>query len=110
MVQRTDDPQPSDEGTRLATDDDDDRLGEAIEAYLALVEQNQAPEVEEFIGRYPDLKDDLRAAMEGLELVHGLVGVGASPISGSSGGSGADRWLESGQRIAGYRIVRELGR
>ena len=56
----------------------DDRLGEAIEAYLALVEQDQAPDLDEFIARYDDLKDDLRAAMEGLELVHGLVGRGGS--------------------------------
>ena len=48
--------------------------------------------------------------MDGLELVHGLVGRAITPSSGSSHRSGSDRWLESGHRIAGYRIVRELGR
>ena len=110
MVQRTDDSQHDDTGSRLATSEDDDRLGEAIEAYLALVEQNQAPDLEEFVARYPDLKDDLRAAMEGLELVHGLVGAGSGPVSGSPRVASADRWLESGHRIAGYRVVRVLGR
>src|SRR5262249_38600455 len=109
MVQRIDDSQPDDD-SRLATGGDDDRLGEAIEGYLALAEQDQAPEVEEFLARYPDLKDDLRAALEGLELVHGLVGAGSPRVSGPGRGSGAGRWLESGHRIAGYRVVRELGR
>jgi serine/threonine protein kinase/WD40 repeat protein len=110
MVQRIDDSRPIDGITPPDAGDADDRLGEAIEEYLALAEQDQAPDLQEFIGRYPDLKDDLRAAMEGLELVHGLVGRGVSPSSGSSRGSGWDRRLESGHRIAGYRVVRELGR
>ena len=110
MVQRTEDSRPIDGVKPSDADDADERLGEAIEVYLALAEQDQAPDLEEYIARYPDLKDDLRAAMEGLELVHGLVGRGVSPSSGSSRGSGLDRRLESGHRIAGYRVVRELGR
>jgi eukaryotic-like serine/threonine-protein kinase len=110
MVQRIDDSQQMDGNRPPDASDEDDRLGEAIEAYLALVEQDQAPDLDEFIARYDDLKDDLRAAMEGLELVHGLVGRAGSPSSASSRGSGSDRWLESGHRIAGYRVVGELGR
>ena len=92
-------------------DDEDDRLGAAIEEYLALAERDQAPDLEEFLARHGDLKDDLRAALEGLELVHGLVGRGGgSGSSGSMRGAGPARWLESGHRIAGYRVVRELGR
>ena len=82
MVQRIDDSQHMDERPPPDAGDEDERLGEAIEAYLALVEQDQAPDLEEFIARYDDLKDDLRAAMEGLELVHGLVGRAGSPSSG----------------------------
>ena len=40
--------------------DRDERLGEAIEAYLALVESGTALDADDFAGRYPDLKDDLR--------------------------------------------------
>ncbi len=109
MVQRIDDSRQDGAGPSEA-DDEDERLGEAIEEYLALAEKDQAPDLEEFIARYEDIKDDLRAAMDGLELVHGLVGRGVTPSSGSARGSGTDRWLESGHRIAGYRIVRELGR
>ncbi|QEH36141.1 Serine/threonine-protein kinase PknB [Aquisphaera giovannonii] len=84
--------------------DEDERLGEVIEAYLELVEQGEAPDPDAFADRYPDIRDDVRAALEGLELVHGLVGGGSTP------GGGPGRNLESGRRIAGYRVVRELGR
>jgi len=80
--------------------DRDERLGEAIEAYLALTEAGQAPEPAAFAAGYADLEEDLAAALEGLALVQGLVG---EPI-------GPGHRLESGQRVAGYRIVRELGR
>ena len=83
--------------------DRDEQLGEAIEAYLALAEEGAPPDVDEFTSRYPDLGDDLRAALEGLALVQGLVGE-------SGGGGGPGHRLESGRRIAGYRIVRVLGR
>lgn len=78
----------------------DERLGEAIERFLALSEEGAAPDVEAFSSRYPDLGDDLREALEGLALVRGLVGDAEGP----------GRRLESGRRVAGYRIVRELGR
>jgi serine/threonine protein kinase/WD40 repeat protein len=80
--------------------DGDERLGEAIEAYLSLAEEGRAPDPEEFAARYPELGADLRDALGGLALVQGLVGDPHGP----------GRGLESGRRIAGYRIVRELGR
>src|SRR3954447_5350356 len=90
------------------SNDSDERLGEAIEAFLELLEQGNAPEPEAFAARYPDLREDILAALQGLELVHGLVGQGSGSASGP--GSGLGRDLESGRRIAGYRVVRELGR
>lgn len=83
-----------------AVTDLDDRLGEAIEAYLALAETGQAPEPEQFAATYPEIQADLVAALDGLALVRGLVG--------QAEGSGSR--LETGRRIAGYQIVRELGR
>ncbi len=82
--------------------DQDERLGEAIESYLALAEAGPLPDAEDFAARYPDLQVDLLAALEGLALVRGLVG--------EPGGVGPGSRLETGRRIAGYRIVRELGR
>ena len=108
MVQRID--EPEDQDSSLGSSDDDERVGEAIEAYLALAEQGSAPEFEEFASRYPELKDDVRAGLEGLELVHGLLGIGSAHGSGAGQGSGLNHRIESGHRIAGYRVVRELGR
>ncbi|RUL82933.1 WD40 repeat domain-containing serine/threonine protein kinase [Tautonia sociabilis] len=82
----------------------DERLGEAVETYLELAESGRAPDPEAFLSEYPDLADELREALDGLMLVQGLVGSGVGP-----GGVGARR-LEPGYRVAGYRIVRELGR
>jgi serine/threonine protein kinase/WD40 repeat protein len=100
----------SSDGDPLEPIDDDERVGEAVEAYLALAEQGQPPAVDDFVARYPGLEDDVRAALEGLELVHGLIGLGSATGSGSGGGRGIDHRIESGRRIAGYRVVRELGR
>ena len=69
MVPRTD-PQP--EATEPI--DRDERLGEAIEAYLELAEEGSPPEPEVFAKCYLDLGEDLVAALEGLALVQGLVG------------------------------------
>ncbi len=80
--------------------DRDEQLGEAIEAYLVLAEGGGPPDPEAFVAGYPDLGEDLLAALEGLELVKGLVG----------GPGGPGHRLEEGRRVAGYRIVRELGR
>jgi serine/threonine protein kinase/WD40 repeat protein len=104
MVQRNDD-----SAQVSGSSDDDVRLGEAIETYLGLVEQGTAPEPDAFAARYPDLEEDIRAALEGLELVSGLVGHG-SCHSASGQASSPGRNIESGRRIAGYRVVRELGR
>ncbi len=109
MVQRIDD-QSTNYGAPPDPSDDDDRVGEAVEAYLMLAEQGQPPPLDEFVARFPDIEDDVRAALEGLELVHGLLGVGSAAASESGRGVGVDHRIESGRRIAGYRVVRELGR
>src|SRR4051794_23683943 len=97
-----------DSTTEPPSGDSDERLGEAIESYLELIEQGRAPEPEAFAAGHPDLREDILAALQGLELVHGLVGQGSGSASGPGSGPGRD--LESGRRIAGYRVVRELGR
>jgi serine/threonine protein kinase/WD40 repeat protein len=109
MADRIEDPDTNDSDP-LEPSDDDERVGEAVETYLALAEGGQPPAVEEFVARYAGLEDEVRAALEGLELVHGLIGLGSAAGSGSLSGRGIDHRIESGRRIAGYRVVRELGR
>ncbi len=95
MVRRMGDVEPEPNSA-----DRDEQLGEAIEAYLALAEAGQAPDPATFAAGYPGLEEDVIAALEGLALVKGLVGDPHGP----------GHRLESGRRVAGYRIVRELGR
>jgi serine/threonine protein kinase/WD40 repeat protein len=109
MVQPIDDEDDA-KSAPADSNDDDERVGEAVEAYLAVAEQGRPPDIEEFAGRYAELKDDVKAALEGLELVHGLLGLGSAAGSDVGRGLGLQRRIESGQRIAGYRVVRELGR
>ncbi len=101
---------PGDPEVTSDSSGDDDRVGEAVELYLLAVEQGQPPALDEFVARYPGLEEDIRAALEGLELVHGLLGLGSATGSGSGRRGGLDHRIESGKRIAGYRVVRELGR
>src|SRR5260370_23683420 len=110
MAERIDEEPMKEDGPFEAGDDDDERVGAAVEAYLVLAEGGQPPALEDVAARYPGLEDDVRAALEGLELVHGLMGLGRATGSGSGGGGGVDHRIESGRRIAGYRVVRELGR
>jgi serine/threonine protein kinase/WD40 repeat protein len=84
-----------------STTDREEQLGEAVEQYLSLAEQGPAPDPEEFAAGFPGLEADLAAALEGLALVQGLVGASAD---------GGRHRLRAGHRVAGYRIVRELGR
>jgi serine/threonine protein kinase/WD40 repeat protein len=83
----------------LESADRDERLGEVIEEFLALAESGSNPDPDKFAAKYPDLGEDLKEALEGLSLVRGLVG--APGVTG--------RRLENGCRLAGYRIVGELG-
>ena len=82
-------------------DDHDEQLGEAIEIFLERVEAGEPVDAEAFAAGYPELADDLKVALDGLAMVQGLVG---------SASSGPGARLETGRRVAGYRIVRELGR
>lgn len=94
--------------------DRDERLGEAIEAYLTLAESGPVPDPEAFAAGYPGLEADLLAALEGLALVQGLVGqpgsarargpapgwrpAGGSPATGSSASWAAGAWGSSTRR------------
>lgn len=95
------DPELSGEA-RGAVIDPDDPLADAVEEYITLADGGDPPDPEEFAARYPEIRDELISALEGLSLVRGLVGSSLAGLGGSR--------LEAGKRLGGYRIVRELGR
>ncbi len=69
---------------------------------MNLADTGSPPDPEDFADAHPEIRDDLISALEGLSMVRGLVG--------SSGTGVGHARLETGKRLAGYRIVRELGR
>ncbi len=100
-------------GFDAVTDSEPAELGDAVEEYLERAERTgSAPDLESFLAEYPNLGDDLKAALEGLAVVHGLLGSGGESRSALSGHplKEPSTALKPGNSLAGYRIVRELGR
>lgn len=89
-------------------------LGEVIEEYLTRTEEaGHPPELGAFLAEYSQFGDELRTAIEGLALMQGLLSSG-SHSSRVGHGIGLEPqpkiMLRAGSSLAGYRIVRELGR
>lgn len=88
-------------------------LGDAVEEYIELTETTgKAPDLNQFLAKYPDIADELRSSLEGLAMVTGLLGSGSSSPFGGSGDAellAQSEPLMPGCSLAGYRIVRELG-
>jgi serine/threonine protein kinase len=90
--------------------EDDPRLLEAAQAYLAELEAGRRPERQEFVARFPDLADQLAPCLDAIDLVH------AVPVSGSSvrRHSPADSLRADdsipAEPLGDFRLVREIGR
>lgn len=107
---QTDQPPVSDPMAQHPTCD----LGDAVEDYISQTEElGHPPELAKFLEEYPHLGDELRNALEGLAMMRGMLSSGGSvPQSGTPSGFDSPEitLLKPGHSLAGYRIVRELGR
>jgi eukaryotic-like serine/threonine-protein kinase len=92
-----------------APDLDDPRVVEALEEYLAAVEEGQAPNRQTFLARHPEIAAALAECLDGLEALHE-----ASSSSHPSGrGQAASSPLMEGALgtpLGDFRIIREVGR
>ncbi len=86
-------------------DPTDLQLAEAMERYLEQVSTGSQPDVEEFLSHYPDIVDELRAALPGLEFLRDARPQAPDAISDPDSERIQSRWT-----LGDYRIVRELGR
>ncbi|MFQ5428767.1 MAG: WD40 repeat domain-containing serine/threonine protein kinase [Phycisphaerae bacterium] len=101
-------------------DDRDRRLGEAIEVYLESAARGEVTDADAWVGRYPDLADELRECLAALELVRRV-----SPETTDHSGDGAsekarpaeaarsaDEWVPPAAlpRVSGYAVIEEVGR
>jgi serine/threonine protein kinase len=78
------------------------RLSAILETYLAQLEQGQRPDRNALLRDYPELADQLRECLDGLDLIHGA----ASDLCGAAGGE--EQSLP--QALGDFRILREIGR
>lgn len=97
-------------GPHAATPElDDPRVIEALEEYLAAVEDGATPDRKEFLRRYADVADALAECLDGLHALHEVSSsrnaVPASPLPGTPVSESAP-----GTPLGDYRILREIGR
>jgi len=82
--------------------DDDPRLLEASRAYLAEIEAGRSPNHQEYLARYPELRDALSECLEGIDLAQSLKPMApeATPVMTEFPTS----------PLGDFQIVREIGR
>ncbi len=95
----------SDTPRDIPSDGGDLQLAEAMEWYLEQLNAGGQPDVEEFLSRYPDIVDELRTALPGLEFLSSARPQDQDAIPAPDAGRIQPLWA-----LGDYRIVRELGR
>jgi hypothetical protein len=93
---------------QLPAADRESQLANAVEAYLAELEMGRHSGREEFISRYPEIADELRKCLDGLELVN-RVGPQLSSAGCSSTLADGDP-VTVDTSLGDFRILREIGR
>jgi serine/threonine protein kinase len=86
---------------------DDPRIVEVVEAYMQELDAGKKPDRQAYIGRYPELAEQVRTCLEGLEIVQ--AGVHSTRDSQAREVS----WQSSdyvGKPLGDFQIVREIAR
>ena len=86
--------------------DDEALVALIYEEYCLREEAGEVPDPAEYEARFPDIADRLREIIE----IHGLVAECPSTAPHPPGPDAGSTFPESGQTIAGFRLVEELGR
>jgi serine/threonine protein kinase len=90
------------------TDEPSERLLGVLEEYLEGLEDGAAPPPEEFIARYPEMGELLRAYLDELNQLHDM---GALAQPGQAAPAAPGPALTGEDRLLGdFRIIREVGR
>src|SRR5262245_20709446 len=75
----------------------DMRVGAILDEYLRALEAGNAPDRERLLARYPEVAEELKAALRGLDLVRDLAGERQADA-------------DVGRSLGDYRLLREVGR
>jgi serine/threonine protein kinase/WD40 repeat protein len=89
---------------QLSEEELDARLGEAIEAYLAVLERGERCSVEAWAARYPDIADELRECLTAMTLIQ-RSSTGPSP----RGDETAEEEASALPRVPGYSVIEKIG-
>ncbi len=81
------------------------RLTQAMEQYLAELENGLRPDREQFLSRYPEIAEELDAGLEGIDFIHCV-----APQLKEQESSQTKAPCRPLATVGDYRIVRELGR
>ena len=89
---------------------DDPRLLQAVHEYMEELEAGKKPDRQQWLARYPDLRDSLAQCLEGLDILHQAAPRGQSPLLGGllTAGQGGESLPQN--PVGDFQIVREIGR
>jgi serine/threonine protein kinase len=89
---------------------DDPRLMHAVHEYMQELEAGRRPDRQEWLTRYPDLREALGQCLEGLDILHRAAPLGQPPLLGAQPAANqTDDGLPSSP-VGDFQIVREIGR
>ncbi len=93
-----------------AVHDEDPRLLEAVQEYMAAVEAGRRPSQQELRAKYPEIADELSQCIQGLAFVNSAAAQikAASPLSPDSSDSAID--MIAAKPLGDFKLVREIGR
>ncbi|WDQ17261.1 protein kinase [Rhodopirellula sp. P2] len=91
----------------MATFDEtnDNGVVAAVKDYMHLLDSGKAPSIDAFLAEHATIKDELRPALEGLAMLHGVGAPSESPVNAV----GPDAEFTA-KPIGDFQIVGELGR
>lgn len=89
--------------------DADDLYGNVVESFLAELRRGEAPSVEDYARRYPEMAHEIRQNMPTLLLLEQVKEDAQQQILPSVDGN-SDREPEKLERLGDYRLEREIGR
>ncbi|MEO1497994.1 MAG: protein kinase [Planctomycetota bacterium] len=104
----TDDADPLGLTLSAATSEQQQRLVEVLDRYVAALDSGTAPPADELLAAHPDLADELAECLEGVEAIHQAVKTARAEEPAKQAAPSASH--EAPQQIGDYAIRREIGR
>ena len=86
---------------------EDPEVIEAVNGFLADMEQGKPADRQQLVRRFPDIANELAACLDGLDLLHRVAPQLQEP---SEDASDSSQPIQAAATLGDFRIVREIGR